>query len=160
MTDLPHFDSEGHVHMVDVGKKPTTHRVAVASAVITMQPSTLQRIKDRKFAKGDVFELARVAGVMGSKRTADLIPLCHPLTIDSVQISVEPIDDASVRLVARVSTHGKTGVEMEAMTAVMAAGLTVYDMCKSVDRSMTIGPVQLDEKLGGKSGHFVRSPQK
>ena len=156
MKELPHFDADGHVHMVDVGTKPVTQRRAVASAAVSMNPETLQRILDRKIAKGDVLEVARIAGVMGSKRTAELIPLCHPLGLDSVEIEIEQVSDRQIKIMATVKTTAKTGVEMEAMAAVSVAGLTLYDMCKSIDRSMILGPIQLEEKSGGKSGHFVR----
>lgn len=157
MTELPHFDADGHVHMVDVGKKPITFRKAIASALVTMQAATLSRILDRSIAKGDVLEVARVAGVMSTKRTADLIPLCHPIQLDAVEIQIHPVSETQLKVQASVSAEAKTGVEMEAMTAVSVAGLTIYDMCKSVDRSMSIDQIQLEEKSGGKSGHFVRN---
>lgn len=156
MTELPHFDADGHVHMVNVGSKPITRRVAIASGAIEMQPETLTRISERRISKGDVLELARIAGVMASKRTSDLIPLCHPLMLDSVEIRIEAVSTTTVNVIAEVAAEWKTGVEMEAMTAVSVACLTIYDMCKSIDRSMVIRHVQLDEKLGGKSGHFIR----
>lgn len=156
MMELPHFNDDGHVHMVDVGNKPVTRRVAVASAKIQMKPETLIRIKQNDVSKGDVLELARIAGVMGCKRTPDLIPLCHPLMLDSVEMDVKTIDDSTIQVFATVSAQWKTGVEMEAMTAVSIACLTIYDMCKSIDRSMTITEIQLEEKSGGKSGQFVR----
>ncbi len=157
MVELPHFDSDGHARMVDVGAKPITHRVAVASGIVKMQPRTLKLIQDRQIQKGDVLELARIAGVMATKRTSDLIPLCHPLRIDSVDIEFQIEDDQTIKIVASVSANERTGVEMEAMTAVTAAGLTIYDMCKSVDRAMQISDVRLDEKSGGKSGQFRRN---
>ena len=156
MVELPHFDSDGHARMVDVGQKQITHRIAVASGSITMQPETLTLIKDRKIQKGDVLELARVAGVMATKRTADIIPLCHPLRIDSVEVGFDFIREDSVKIVASVAANERTGVEMEALTAVAAAGLTIYDMCKSVDRAMQISEIRLDQKSGGKSGDFRR----
>ena len=157
MVELPHFDSNGHARMVDVGDKPNTRRVAVASGNVVMQPETLALIKDRKIQKGDVLELARVAGVMATKRTADLIPLCHPLRIDSVDIGFDFVGNDSVKIVATVTANERTGVEMEALTAVSAAGLTIYDMCKSVDRGMRISEIRLDQKSGGKSGEFRRN---
>lgn len=156
MPDLSHFDDSGASRMVDVSTKPVTWRLARAQAVVTMLPETLAMIRDRKVAKGDVFEVARLAGIMATKRTPDLIPLCHSLGLESAEVSFEVVDDRSVRIEAAVSVHGRTGVEMEAMTAVSIAALTVYDMCKAVDREMTIGSIQLLEKSGGKSGHFVR----
>ena len=155
---LSHFDDTGASRMVDVGGKEITYRMARAESFVRMQPETLSRILDRKFSKGDVIEVARLAGIMATKRTADLIPLCHPLGIDGVDLNLTPIDATTVRIEAMVRVHGKTGVEMEALTAVTVAGLTVYDMCKSVDRSMTLGPTRLLEKLGGKSGHFTAMP--
>ena len=155
MTELSHFDEHGAARMVDVGGKEITFRLAKAENHIRMRPETLTRILDRTIAKGDVFEIARLAGIMATKRTADLIPLCHPLGIDGVDLSLTAIDDSTVRIEAIVRVHGRTGVEMEALTAVTVAGLTVYDMCKSIDRSMTLGPARLLEKKGGKSGHFL-----
>ena len=156
MANLPHFDDYAHVHMVNVGSKPVTQRASIATGLVTMQPETLSKIIDRKMVKGDVLEVARIAGVMASKRTSDLIPLCHPLGIEAVELDIDPIDSTTLKVSAKVSSEGKTGVEMEAMTSVSVACLTIYDMCKSVDRSMTIGPIQLQEKSGGKSGHFIR----
>lgn len=142
--------------MVDVGAKAVTARRAVASSRITMLPTTLQLITNRQVAKGDVFEVARLAGIMGAKRTSELIPLCHSLGLDSVEIDFSLIDEQTVEVRATAAVHGKTGVEMEALTAVSVAALTVYDMCKAVDRAMVIGPTMLVEKSGGKSGHFRR----
>ena len=156
MPDLSHFDDSGASRMVDVGHKGVTDRIARASAVVTMKPETLRLIQNRAVAKGDVFEVARLAGIMATKRTADLIPLCHPLGLDSVSIDIEAIDETRVGIEATVRVKARTGVEMEAMTAVSIAGLTIYDMCKSVDRSMSVGPILLLEKSGGKSGRFVR----
>ena len=155
MSPLSHFDEQGASRMVDVGAKEITFRMARAESFVQMQPETLVRIRDRKFAKGDVFEVARLAGIMATKRTADLIPLCHPLGIDGGDLEISAVNDFTVRIEATVRVHGRTGVEMEALTATTVAGLTIYDMCKSVDRSMTIGPTRLLEKLGGKSGHFL-----
>lgn len=156
MAELTHFDDAGASRMVDVSTKPVTWRLARAQALVTMRPETLSLIRDRRVAKGDVFEVARLAGIMATKRTPDLIPLCHALGLESAEISFEMINEDTLRIESAVSVHGRTGVEMEAMTAVSIAALTVYDMCKSVDREMTIGTIQLLEKSGGKSGHFVR----
>ena len=142
--------------MVDVGRKPESFRVGIASGRVSMKPETLNLIRDRKIQKGDVLELARIAGIMATKRTSDLIPLCHPIRIDSVDIDFEFVDEHTIQIRSRVSALDRTGVEMEALTATSAAALTVYDMCKSVDRGMTIRDLRLDEKSGGKSGHFKR----
>lgn len=142
--------------MVDVGGKEITHRRATATGLVTMQPATLKTILDRKIAKGDVFEVARLAGIMAAKKTAELIPLCHILPLDSVEIQFEPDGDTTIRIAATVSVHARTGVEMEALTAVTVAALTIYDMCKSIDRGMQIGPFELVEKSGGKSGRYVK----
>ena len=142
--------------MVDVGDKPITARVARASGRVVMQPTTLARIQQRGFAKGDVLEVARLAGIMAAKQTGSLIPLCHPLPLDGITIGFSFPDDHTVSIQSEVKVTAKTGVEMEALTAVSVAALTIYDMCKSIDRSMTIENVRLDEKSGGKSGHFVR----
>ena len=142
--------------MVDTTAKPDTAREARASAVVRMLPATLALIRDRKVAKGDVFEVARLAGIMAAKKTSDLIPLCHPLPITGVTVDLAPEGDDAVRIVATVKVVGKTGVEMEALTAASVAALTVYDMCKAVDRGMTIEQVRLEEKAGGKSGNYVR----
>jgi len=142
--------------MVDVGAKPETNRTARASALVRMKPETLKLVRDKQLAKGDVLEVARLAGIMAAKKTADLIPLCHPLPLTSVKIDFAfPAEDA-LRIEATVSVFARTGVEMEALTAVSVAALTVYDMCKAVDRGMTIEAVRLEEKDGGKSGHFAR----
>ncbi len=159
MAKLSHFDEHGASRMVDVGGKEPTFRLARAAGFVRMQRETLRRILDREVEKGDVFEVARLAGIQGTKRTADLIPLCHPLGIDSVEIQIEPVDDRTVRIESRVSLHGRTGVEMEALTAVSVAALTMYDMCKAIDRGMRIGPIGLIEKSGGKSGHYQRELQ-
>ena len=143
--------------MVDVGQKPETDRTAVASALVRMKPETLDMILNQQISKGDVLGIARVAGITGSKRTPDLIPLCHPLRIISVDIEFKPIDDACIQVQATVRAIDRTGVEMEALTAVTTAALTIYDMCKSVDRAMTITDVQLEQKSGGKSGSFQRA---
>ena len=157
MPDLTHYDETGGSRMVDVGDKAVTERMARASGVVRMTAETLRLIRDRKLAKGDVLEVARLAGIMGAKRTADLIPLCHPLPLDAVTIAFEFPDDTSVRIEAQTRVTARTGVEMEALTAVSVAALTIYDMCKSVDRAMTIEVIRLEEKSGGRSGHFVRT---
>jgi len=156
MSDLTHFDEHGASRMVDVGGKQITQRFARASAVVRMQAATLQRIRDRSFAKGDVLEVARLAGIMAAKRTSDLIPLCHPLAIDSVTIDFTFPDETSVRLESQVRVTARTGVEMEALVSASTAALTIYDMCKAIDRGMTIEQTRLEEKSGGKSGPFVR----
>lgn len=156
MSELSHFDAKGASRMVDTSDKPEAAREARASAFVHMQPSTLGLIRDKALAKGDVFEVARLAGIMAAKRTSDLIPLCHPLPITGVAIDFAPIGDNRLRIEAKVKVVGKTGVEMEALTAVSIAALTIYDMCKAVDRSMIVEQIRLEEKAGGKSGHFVR----
>lgn len=159
MSVLTHFDETGASRMVDVGNKPISQRMARAVGRITMQPETLQAIRDRQIAKGDVFEVARLAGIMAAKKTADLIPLCHPLGLDSVEIGFETPDPQTVRIEASVRVQARTGVEMEALTAVSVAALTVYDMCKAIDRGMTLGPFELVEKSGGKSGRYLRDSE-
>jgi cyclic pyranopterin phosphate synthase len=156
MADLTHFDETGAARMVDVGAKPVTSRMARAAGVVSMLPETLRLILDRKVAKGDVFEVARLAGIMAAKKTPDLIPLCHALALDSVELRFVPITDRSVRIESTVIVEAKTGVEMEALTAVSVAALTIYDMCKAVDRGITIGSIELLEKSGGKSGHYTK----
>ena len=156
MAELTHFDDSGASRMVDVSTKPVTWRFARAEAIVTMRAETLTLIQDRKVAKGDVFEVARLAGIMATKKTPELIPLCHALGLESAEVTFEVLDATHVRIETSASVHGRTGVEMEAITAAAVAALTVYDMCKAVDREMTIGPVRLLEKSGGKSGHFVR----
>ena len=156
MTDLTHFDGEGKAIMVDVGEKESTRRVAVARGDVTMQPETLARILDNRVQKGDVFAVARLAGIMAAKKTSELIPLCHPLLINSVTVEFSSDQTNSrVKVEATVKVNGQTGVEMEALTAVSAAGLTIYDMCKAVDKTMQINNVRLVEKMGGRSGHFI-----
>jgi len=156
MGKLTHFDESGASRMVDVGEKQVTERMARATARVEMRPETLQLILDQKLTKGDVLEVARLAGIMGAKKTADLIPLCHPLGLDAVEVEFETLDDRTIAISATARVQGRTGVEMEALTAVSVAALTIYDMCKAVDRGITIGPIQLQEKSGGKSGHFLR----
>ena len=155
--DLTHVDARGRARMVDVGAKEVTRRVAVATALVRTRPDVVERIARGALAKGDVLAVARIAGIMAAKRTPELIPLCHPLPIDAVTVRIEPRED-HVAIRAEVATSARTGVEMEAMTAASVAALTVYDMCKAVDRAMVVERVQLEEKSGGKSGHFVRDP--
>lgn len=154
--DLTHFDESGASRMVDVSEKGSTARLARASGLVRMRAETLSLIRDRRVAKGDVLEVARLAGIMAAKRTGDLIPLCHPLGIDAVSLAIEPVDATTLRIEATVKVSGRTGVEMEALTAVSVAALTVYDMCKAVDREMTIDAIRLEEKSGGRSGHYRR----
>jgi cyclic pyranopterin monophosphate synthase len=153
---LTHFDNSGQAHMVDVGDKAHTKRIAIASGEITMQASTLALIKSGDAKKGDVLGIARIAAIQGSKRTSDLIPLCHPISLTKVAVTFE-IDDRNTSVICTVTTEttGQTGVEMEALTAVSVGLLTIYDMCKAVDRGMTIGSIKLLEKHGGKSGDWV-----
>ena len=155
---LTHFDAQGAAHMVDVAPKPDTHRVARATGTIRMQPATLALIERGEAGKGDVLGVARIAAIQGAKRTSELIPLCHPLPLTRIAIEFA-LDRAqsAIELRATAETVGKTGVEMEALTAVAIGLLTIYDMCKAVDRGMEIGPVGLAEKSGGKSGHWRRS---
>lgn len=153
---LTHFDERGQSRMVDVSDKPVSRREAVASGLITMAPETLRRIAERDFRKGDVLEVARLAGIQGAKRTSDWIPLCHPLSLLSVAVDFELSPPAQLVVRARCVVEAKTGVEMEALTAVAAACLTVYDMCKSIDHGMEIGPIRLEAKSGGRSGEFKR----
>ena len=153
--NLTHFDAAGQAHMVDVGAKNDTHRIAIAAGTIRMKPETLDLIQSGTAKKGDVLGIARIAAIMGAKRTSDLIPLCHPLALTRVSVSFEIDADAcAVECTARVETFGKTGVEMEALTAVQIGLLTIYDMCKAVDRGMTIDAVRVLEKHGGKSGDW------
>lgn len=165
VNDLTHFSDAGRARMVDVSEKNATRRVAVASGVVRMQPATLQRIRSGKIAKGDVLAVADVAAVMAAKRTADWIPMCHPLALTAVEVAfdevLEPDAQACVgiRVVTTASCVGQTGVEMEALCAASAALLTIYDMCKAIDRAMRIENVQLDEKRGGKSGVWRRAEE-
>jgi cyclic pyranopterin phosphate synthase len=151
---LTHFDAAGNAVMVDVGAKPVTERQATAQARVAMRPETLRMIVAGAAKKGDVFGVARIAGIMAAKRTSELIPLCHPLPISSVAIELSPDGDDGVAIAATVKTTGQTGVEMEALTAASVAALTVYDMCKAVDRGMRIEALRLTHKSGGKSGEF------
>ena len=156
MSNLTHFDETGASRMVDVGSKEITLRLARAVGFVRMLPATLELIRNRKVSKGDVFEVARLAGIMATKRTDELIPLCHSLGLDSAKVEFDIVDESTVRIESTVTLHGRTGVEMEALTAVSIAALTIYDMCKAVDRAMSIGPIELLEKSGGRSGHWVR----
>ena len=157
MGKLSHLDEQGRAKMVDVSDKDTTSRVAVARGTIRMRAKTLELILDDKIEKGDVFAVARVAGIMAAKKTSELIPMCHPLAITAVEIDLMPGDNpARVDIEASVRVNGRTGVEMEAMTAVAIAGLTIYDMCKAVDREMSMSEIRLVKKSGGKSGTFMR----
>ena len=155
MAEFTHFDTDGNAHMVDVGRKAKTNRVAIVKGHLKMQPETLAMIANGTAKKGDVLGIARLAGIMGAKQTASLIPLCHPLGLDHVTVDLE-LDDAlpGVRITATCTVTGRTGIEMEAMTAVSVAALTIYDMCKAVDRGMQIGAIRLTHKSGGKSGDF------
>ena len=155
MPPLTHFDDQGRSRMVDVGDKPVTARMARAESLVRMQPATLALIRNRQVAKGDVFEVARLAGIMATKRTAELIPLCHPLGLDSVNVDLEIVNDCTVRIEATVQVAGKTGVEMEALTAVSVAALTIYDMAKAAEKTMRIQNIRLIEKYGGQSGDVV-----
>lgn len=153
---LTHFDAQGQAHMVDVGAKPATHRTAVASGRIVMQPATLELIETGSAKKGDVLGVARIAAIMAAKKTSELIPLCHPLALTRVAVEFELQPQASsVQCIATVQTLGQTGVEMEALTAVQVALLTIYDMCKAADKHMVMQDVRVLEKHGGKSGSFV-----
>jgi cyclic pyranopterin monophosphate synthase len=156
MSELTHFDDTGASRMVDTSGKPETERLARAAGRVRMQPATLRLIRDRALAKGDVLEVARLAGIMAAKRTGELIPLCHPLPITSAMVDFGFDGDAVLTIEATVKVFGRTGVEMEALTAVSVAALTVYDMCKAVDRAMTIEQIRLEEKSGGKSGTYRR----
>ena len=156
MSRLTHFDESGAARMVDVGDKAETLRTATASAVVRMAPGTLALIRDKGHAKGDVLEVARLAGIMAAKKTADLIPLCHQLPLSSVKLAFTFEEPDLLRAEATAKVFARTGVEMEALTAVSIAALTVYDMCKAVDREMTIERVRLDQKSGGRSGDFAR----
>ena len=159
MAELSHFNAAGEAHMVDVGGKDATRRRAVAEGWIVMQPATLAQIVAGLHFKGDVLGVARLAGIMAAKRTADLIPLCHPLALTRVAVDLEPVAERSaVRCQATVETYGRTGVEMEALTAVQIALLTVYDMCKAVDRGMTMTAIRLLEKKNDKSGPWRAEP--
>lgn len=154
---LTHFDEMGRAKMVDVTTKPVTERTAIAEGIVRMKEQTLKMILNKEIAKGDVFQVARIAGIMAAKMTSNLIPLCHPLPITSVEIDIQPdLDKSLVKLTTKVKTTAQTGVEMEAMVATSIAALTIYDMCKAVDKEMVIDEIKLIYKAGGKSGEFVR----
>ncbi len=156
---LSHLDEHGHAHMVDVSGKPDTPRMAIARSEVHLTPDTLNLIVSNSVPKGDVFATARLAGIMAAKKTSELIPLCHPLPLTHVEIQLDPqVEFSRVRCRTTVKTSGQTGVEMEALTATQIALLTIYDMCKAVDRGMVIQGVRLLEKIGGKSGHWQASP--
>jgi len=156
MTQLSHVDNEGRVRMVDTGAKEISARRAVASARVLMNANTLSALREHRTPKGDPLEAARLAGIMAAKRTADLIPLCHPLPLTHVDVRAK-LEENGVALEAEVSTNAQTGVEMEALTAVSIAALTIYDMCKALEKGMTISEIQLERKTGGKSGDYQRS---
>ncbi|MBL7199647.1 MAG: cyclic pyranopterin monophosphate synthase MoaC [Anaerolineae bacterium] len=154
--ELTHLDREGRVHMVDVGAKPDTERVAVAKGEVAMRPETLRLIAEEGMPKGDVLATAQLAGIMAAKQTSTLIPLCHPLLLTKVDVTFDIDEDASlIEITATVRTRGKTGVEMEALTAVSVAALTIYDMAKAVEKTMRIGNIRLVRKTGGKSGEIL-----
>jgi len=156
LVELTHLDDQGHVRMVDVGAKPDTERVAVAKGEVTMRPETLRLIADKGVPKGDVLSVAQVAGIMAAKRVPELIPLCHPLLLSKVDVQFYIDEKTSrIQITAEVQSRGKTGVEMEALTAVSVAALTIYDMAKAVERTMRIGNIRLVRKSGGKSGEIV-----
>jgi len=155
MNKLTHFDESGQAHMVDVGDKASTHRIAIATGTICMLPETFKMVEDGTHKKGDVLGIARIAGIQASKKTADLIPLCHPLALTHVSLEFQSNSkDNSITCQVRAETTGPTGVEMEALTAVQVTLLTIYDMCKAIDRGMVIGDIKLLEKCGGKSGKW------
>jgi len=158
MASFTHIDEKGRVRMVDVSEKSPTIREAIAQGVVAMKPETFEKIQNRSVKKGNVLETARIAGILGAKKTADLIPMCHPLNLTHVQVDFYPdVSSHSIRIEASVRIKDQTGVEMEALTAVSIAGLTIYDMCKSYDREITIKDICLLHKSGGKSGKFQRS---
>ena len=152
---LTHLDENGAAHMVNIGAKPVTQREAVAQSVLTMQPETLRMICEDRAPKGDVFACARIAGIMAAKKTSELIPMCHPIPIESVKIDIEAVSDTQVRIISTLRCSHKTGIEMEALTAASIAALTIYDMCKAMDRGMVIRDIHILEKDGGKSGHYI-----
>ena len=157
MAEFTHFDDQGASRMVNVGDKGPTHRKARAAASVKMLPATLEKITEKELRKGDVLEVARLAGIMATKQTGQLIPLCHPIGLDGGEVSFRIVKPDTIVVEAEVAVFARTGVEMEAMMAVSIAALTIYDMCKSADRGMQIEDVKLLEKKGGKSGHFVRA---
>lgn len=155
--ELTHLDAQGRARMVDVTDKPDADRTAVAEGWVRMQPSTLERIRRQDMAKGDVLGVSRLAGIMGAKQTPQLVPLCHPILTTGIQVDLSLVEPDVVRVEASVRSAGRTGPEMEALTAVSCACLTLYDMCKGVDRTLEIGGIRLLEKTGGKSGHWKRA---
>jgi cyclic pyranopterin phosphate synthase len=157
--DLTHFDESGRARMVDVGEKEVTHRVAIASGRVTMNPETVAIVREGRASKGDVLGVAQVAAIMAAKRAHEIIPMCHPLLLTRIEVGFE-VEDAEVAITARVETRGQTGVEMEALTAVSAAALTIYDMVKAVDRGMTIGEIRLERKEGGRGGVWERDERR
>lgn len=159
MSKLTHFNKHGEAHMVNVGEKPVSHRIAVADGRIRMQAETLKLVQTGGHKKGDVLGIARIAGIMGAKKTSDLVPLCHPLALTSVEVEFQ-IEQAPAAIYCKATaeTRGQTGVEMEAITAVQVALLTIYDMCKAVDRGMILQDIALLSKTGGKSGNWIREP--
>lgn len=157
MSELTHFSDEGASHMVDVGQKPVTERMAKAEGCVLMKPETLRTIQKKDISKGDVLEVARLAGIMATKRTDELIPLCHSLGLDSASVEFSFSGETRINIISTVSVSARTGVEMEALMAVSVAALTIYDMCKAIDREMEIGPIRLLEKSGGRSGHYIRA---
>ena len=159
MEELSHIDSKGEARMVDVSQKDDTVREAVVSGSIKMKPATLDKIRQNEIKKGDVLSVARIAGIMAAKRTPDLIPLCHPITIDNIAVDFNFVGDDCIRITATAKSSGKTGVEMEALVAASVAALTIYDMCKAVDKGMTIEQIYLESKKGGKSGTYMRSKE-
>lgn len=159
MIEFSHFDESGASRMVDTSAKQETERMARASAIVRMAPEVGASVRNRQGTKGNVLEVARLAGILAAKKTADLIPLCHPIPLTSVAVDYQWLDECRLRIESRVRCIARTGVEMEALVAVALAALTVYDMCKSADRTMTIECIQLEEKAGGRTGHFVRASQ-
>ena len=157
MSDLTHFDNNGNPKMVDVSNKQATKRIAQASGFVKMKPSTLETILNKNISKGDVLQIARLAGIMASKKTSSIIPLCHPILIDSISVDLKPyLKNSRIKITSNITCRGATGVEMEALTAVSASALTIYDMCKSIDRSIEILEIKLIKKSGGKSGEWIR----
>jgi cyclic pyranopterin monophosphate synthase len=157
MTHFTHLNEKGEAQMVDVTEKEVTFRTATASGQVKMQPETLQMIINGEHKKGDVLATARIAGIQAAKKTSDLIPLCHPLMLTSVKVDLSAdVDNSCIQISATCKLSGQTGIEMEALTAVSVAGLTIYDMCKAVDKGMVISSIELEEKMGGKSGHWTK----
>ena len=156
MEELSHVNAKGEARMVDISRKSDTLREAVAKGGVRMKPATLQKIKQNEFKKGDVLAVARVAGIMAAKKTPDLVPLCHPIIIDNIGVSFDFVGDDFIKITTTAKSSGKTGVEMEALVAASVTALTIYDMCKSVDRGMIIEQIYLESKKGGKSGTYVR----